>query len=74
MPLLSDTMTEGTLITWFKKVGEAVEVGDPLFEVETDKAVMEQTSYFDGVLLHIEVQENSIAGMQPTAGARSWQV
>ncbi len=57
MPLLSDTMTEGTVVAWHKKVGDKVETGETLFEVETDKAVMEQDSYYSGTLLYIGVQE-----------------
>ncbi len=57
MPLLSDTMTEGTVVAWHKKVGEQVEAGETLFEVETDKAVMEQDSYYTGTLLYIGVKE-----------------
>ena len=57
MPLLSDTMTEGTVVAWHKKVGDEVEVGELLLEIETDKAVMEQDSFFDGKLLYIGVQE-----------------
>lgn len=57
MPLLSDTMTEGTVVAWHKAVGEDVEVGELLVEIETDKAVMEQDSFFDGKLLYIGVQE-----------------
>ncbi len=57
MPLLSDTMTEGTVVAWHKKVGDQVEAGETLFEVETDKAVMEQDSYYTGTLLYIGVQE-----------------
>ncbi len=50
-------MTEGTVVAWHKKVGDQVEAGETLFEVETDKAVMEQDSYFTGTLLYIGVQE-----------------
>ncbi len=57
MPLLSDTMTEGTVVAWHKKVGDQVEAGETLFEVETDKAVMEQDSYYTGTLLYIGVKE-----------------
>jgi pyruvate dehydrogenase E2 component (dihydrolipoamide acetyltransferase) len=53
MPRLSDTMTEGVIASWHKKVGDAVEKGDLLAEVETDKATMELESYKSGVLLHI---------------------
>ncbi len=51
MPRLGVTMTEGTLLGWLKQVGDAVEVGEPLFEVQTDKVAMEAESLFTGVLL-----------------------
>ncbi|TYA58243.1 pyruvate dehydrogenase complex dihydrolipoamide acetyltransferase [Formosa maritima] len=57
MPRLSDTMEEGTVATWLKKVGDKVEEGDILAEIETDKATMEFESFHQGVLLHIGVQE-----------------
>jgi pyruvate dehydrogenase E2 component (dihydrolipoamide acetyltransferase) len=57
MPLLSDTMTEGTVAGWHKEIGDEVEIGELLLEIETDKAVMEQDSFFEGTLLHIGVQE-----------------
>src|ERR687890_2261718 len=53
MPRLSDTMTEGVIAAWHKKVGDSVSKGDLLAEVETDKATMELESYKDGTLLHI---------------------
>jgi len=53
MPRLSDTMTEGVIASWHKKVGDAVKKGDLLAEVETDKATMELESYKDGTLLHL---------------------
>src|SRR6187200_460022 len=53
MPRLSDTMTEGVIAEWHKKVGDPVKKGDLLAEVETDKATMELESYKDGTLLHI---------------------
>jgi pyruvate dehydrogenase E2 component (dihydrolipoamide acetyltransferase) len=53
MPRLSDTMTEGVIAAWHKKIGEKVSKGDLLAEVETDKATMELESYKDGTLLHI---------------------
>lgn len=53
MPRLSDTMTEGVIAAWHKKVGDLVKKGDLLAEVETDKATMELESYKDGTLLHI---------------------
>lgn len=52
MPRLSDTMTEGVIASWHKKVGEAVKKGDVLADIETDKATMELESYKDGILLH----------------------
>src|SRR5881275_3097987 len=53
MPRLSDTMTEGVIAAWHKKVGEPVKKGELLAEIETDKATMELESYKDGTLLHI---------------------
>ena len=55
MPKLSDTMTEGVVAEWNKKVGDSVENGELLAEIETDKATMEFESFYDGVLLHIGV-------------------
>ena len=57
MPKMSDTMVEGTIVAWHKKVGDAVKSGELLAEVATDKATMEMESYEDGTLLHIEVKE-----------------
>lgn len=53
MPRLSDTMTEGVIAAWHKKVGDKVKKGDLLAEIETDKATMELESYKDGTLLHL---------------------
>ena len=53
MPRLSDTMTEGVIAAWHKKVGDQVKKGDLLAEIETDKATMELESYKDGTLLHV---------------------
>jgi len=53
MPRLSDTMTEGVIAAWHKKVGDAVKKGDLLAEIETDKATMELESYQEGTLLHL---------------------
>lgn len=62
MPKMSDTMTEGTIASWQKKVGDKVKSGDILAEVETDKATMELESYEDGTLLYIGVEAgNSVA-------------
>lgn len=55
MPKLSDTMTEGTLLRWHKKVGDRVEIGDIIAEVETDKATMEMEAFDEGVLTAIHV-------------------
>src|ERR1700744_6411185 len=52
MPRLSDTMTEGVIAAWHKKVGDSVKKGDLLAEVETDKATMDLESYKDGTLLY----------------------
>jgi pyruvate dehydrogenase E2 component (dihydrolipoamide acetyltransferase) len=57
MPRLSDTMEEGTVAAWLKKVGDKVEEGDILAEIETDKATMEFESFYEGTLLHIGVKE-----------------
>ena len=61
MPRLSDTMEEGTVAKWFKKVGDKVNEGDILAEIETDKATMEFESFYDGFLLHIGVQKGGTA-------------
>ena len=56
MPRLSDTMTEGVIAAWHKKVGDSVKKGDLLAEIETDKATMELESYQEGTLLHVGAQ------------------
>ena len=61
MPRLSDTMTEGVVATWLKKVGDTIKTGDILAEIETDKATMEFESFYDGILLHIGIQEGQSA-------------
>jgi len=61
MPKLSDTMTEGVVASWLKKVGDAVKSGELLAEIETDKATMEFESFYDGVLLHIGVETGKAA-------------
>ncbi|PCJ82533.1 MAG: pyruvate dehydrogenase [Bacteroidetes bacterium] len=61
MPRLSDTMEEGTVASWLKKVGDAVEEGDILAEIETDKATMEFESFYSGILLYIGLQEGESA-------------
>ena len=57
MPKMSDTMEEGVIASWLKKVGDEIKSGDILAEVETDKATMELESYDDGVLIHIGVKD-----------------
>ena len=61
MPRLSDTMEEGTVATWLKKVGDTVKEGDILAEIETDKATMEFESFYEGTLLHIGVAQGETA-------------
>ncbi len=61
MPKLSDTMTEGVVASWQKKVGDAVKNGELIAEIETDKATMEFESFYDGVLLHIGVEKGQSA-------------
>ena len=61
MPRLSDTMTEGTVATWLKKVGDKVAEGDMLAEIETDKATMEFESFNEGTLLYIGIKEGETA-------------
>src|SRR6187431_722815 len=61
MPRLSDTMTEGTVASWLKKVGDKVTEGDILAEIETDKATMEFESFNEGTLLFIGIQEGNTA-------------
>lgn len=61
MPKMSDTMTEGVLAKWHKKVGDKVKSGDVLAEIETDKATMDFESYQDGTLLYIGIEEGAAA-------------
>lgn len=74
MPRLSDTMTEGVIAAWHKKVGDTVKKGDLLAEVETDKATMELESYKDGTLLHVggdkgsKLQVNDLLAIIGAAG------
>ena len=65
MPKLSDTMTEGTLVKWHKQVGDSVEIGDILAEIETDKATMEMEAFDDGTITEIRIQ----AGEKAPIGA-----
>ncbi len=61
MPKLSDTMTEGTVVSWKKKKGDTVEMGDVLAEIETDKATMEMEAFDDGVLTEILIPDGGKA-------------
>src|ERR1700743_138997 len=61
MPKMSDTMTEGVLAKWHKKVGDKVKPGDVLAEIETDKATMDFESYQEGTLLFIGIEEGQAA-------------
>ncbi len=61
MPRLSDTMEEGTVASWLKSVGDKVEEGDILAEIETDKATMEFESFYEGTLLHVGIGEGESA-------------
>ena len=61
MPRLSDTMTEGVVAKWLKKVGDKISEGDILAEIETDKATMEFESFNSGTLLHIGINEGETA-------------
>jgi pyruvate dehydrogenase E2 component (dihydrolipoamide acetyltransferase) len=64
MPKLSDTMTEGVVAEWHKKIGDTVESGELLAEIETDKATMEFESFQDGVLLHIGCEKGATAPVE----------
>lgn len=60
MPRMSDTMQEGNIVAWHKKEGDAIQPGDLLAEIETDKATMDFESLYEGVLLHIAVKEGTV--------------
>ncbi len=66
MPRLSDTMEEGRVVKWFKKVGDSVKEGDILAEIETDKATMEFESFYSGTLLHIGIKEGESSPVEST--------
>lgn len=74
MPRLSDTMTEGVIAAWHKKIGDSVKKGDLLAEIETDKATMELESYKDGILLHtggdkgVKIQVDDLLAIVGKAG------
>jgi pyruvate dehydrogenase E2 component (dihydrolipoamide acetyltransferase) len=69
MPRLSDTMEEGTVAKWNKKVGDAVNEGDILAEIETDKATMEFESFYSGTLLYIGLEEGQSAAVDSVLAA-----
>ena len=66
MPRLSDSMEEGTILTWLKQVGDEIAVGDELVEIETDKANMAYESDAAGTLLEILVAEGETAAVGAT--------
>ncbi len=68
MPKLSDTMTEGILVKWNKQVGDTIEIGDVIAEVETDKATMEMEAFDEGTLSDILVQAGEKAAVGATLG------
>jgi pyruvate dehydrogenase E2 component (dihydrolipoamide acetyltransferase) len=72
MPRMSDTMTEGVIVEWHKKIGDKLKPGDLMAEVETDKATMELESYSDGTLLYIGVEKGksvAVEGLLAIVGA-----
>lgn len=66
MPKLSDTMTEGTVVRWLKQVGDEVEIGDEIAEIETDKATMAMEAFDEGILSEIVVEEGGTAAIGAT--------
>ena len=66
MPKLSDTMTEGTVVRWLKQVGDQVEIGDEIAEIETDKATMAMEAFDEGVLSEILIEEGGKAAIGAT--------
>ncbi len=70
MPKLGQTEEESTVVKWHKREGELVKKGDILFEIETDKAVLEIESFFEGTLLKIVVAEGNISSVHRLAGVQ----
>ena len=68
MPQLGQTVEESTLVRWLKKEGDNVKIGDILFELETDKAVLESESFHNGTLLKIVVNENEQVPVKTVVG------
>jgi len=64
MPRMSDTMEEGLIVEWHKKVGDSIKPGDLLAEVETDKATMELESYQEGTILYIGVEPGNAVAVE----------
>src|SRR5476651_695962 len=68
MPLLSPSMTEGTLVKWIKKEGDTIKAGDVLAEVETDKATMDLEAFDSGILRKILISEGTKVPVQSRIG------
>jgi pyruvate dehydrogenase E2 component (dihydrolipoamide acetyltransferase) len=66
MPKLSDTMTEGTVVRWLKNLGDEVEIGDEIAEIETDKATMAMEAFDEGILSEILIEEGGKAAVGAT--------
>ena len=66
MPKLSDTMTEGTVVRWLKNLGDEVEIGDEIAEIETDKATMAMEAFDEGTLSEILIEEGGKAAVGAT--------
>ncbi|NNM30086.1 MAG: dihydrolipoamide acetyltransferase, partial [Akkermansiaceae bacterium] len=71
MPKLSDTMTEGTVVKWLKQVGEKVEIGDEIAEIETDKATMAMEAFDEGTISEIKVEAGGKAPIGATLAVLS---
>jgi len=67
LPKLSDTMEEGTILVWHKNVGDKIEAGELLADIETDKATLELESYFDGVIVYLAPKETPLPIGTPIA-------
>ena len=68
MPQLGQTVEDSTLVRWLKKEGDNVKIGDILFELETDKAILESESFHNGILLKITVNENEQVPVKSVVG------
>ena len=74
VPTLGESVTEATVATWFKKVGDQVSIDEMLCELETDKVAIEVPSAFSGTLVEIIASEGSIVGLNAVLGKISNQV